>query len=60
MLFRYRIDGRMPSKLSTRLMVSPQGDLYRMVGSEENNVYYGNILRDNLNIEEIYKRDNCN
>ena len=55
-----RIDGRMPSKLSTRLMVSPQGDLYRMVGSEENNVYYGNILRDNLNIEEIYKRDNCN
>lgn len=55
-----RIDGRMPSKLSTRLMVSPQGDLYRMVGAEEQDVKYGNVLRDNLNIGEIYKRDHCN
>lgn len=55
-----KIDGRMPSKLSTRLMVSPQGELYRMVGSEEENISYGNILTKKLNISEIYKRDNCN
>ena len=55
-----RIDGRMPSKLATRLMVSPQGDLYRMIGSEDQNVYYGNLLHDNLNIREIYENDHCN
>lgn len=55
-----RIDGRMPSKLATRLMVSPQGDLYRMIGSEDENVYYGNLLHDNLNIKKIYERDKCN
>lgn len=55
-----RIDGRMPSKLSTRLMVSPQGELYRMIGSEDQNVNYGNILVKKLNIKEIYDRDHCN
>ena len=55
-----RIDGRMPSKLSTRLMISPQGNLYRMVGSEEENINYGNILTKKLNIREIYQRDKCN
>jgi len=55
-----KIDGRMPSKLSTRLMISPQGELYRMVGSEEENISYGNILTKKLNIKEIYKRDKCN
>lgn len=55
-----RIDGRMPSKLATRLMVSPQGDLYRMIGSETEDVHYGNMLTDNLNIKEIYEKDHCN
>lgn len=55
-----KIDGRMPSKLSTRLMVSPQGELYRMVGTQEEDIKYGNILTKKLNIGEIYKRDNCN
>lgn len=55
-----RIDGRMPSKLATRLMVSPQGDLYRMIGSEDQNIYYGNLLHDSLDIKEIYERDHCN
>ena len=53
-----QIDGRMPSKLATRLILSPQGELYRMVGSEE--VHYGNLLHKNLNIKEIYIKDNCN
>lgn len=56
----FRIDGRMPSKLATRLMVSPQGDLYRMVGKEEDNVNYGNVLTKKLNIKHIYQRDKCN
>ena len=56
----FRIDGRMPSKLATRLMVSPQGDLYRMVGKEEDNVNYGNVLTKKLNIKKIYDRDKCN
>lgn len=56
----FRIDGRMPSKLATRLMVSPQGDLYRMVGKEEDNVNYGNVLTKKLNIKRIYDRDKCN
>lgn len=55
-----KIDGRMPSKLATRLMLSPQGDLYRMIGTEIENIYYGNILTDQLNIKEIYEKDNCN
>ena len=53
-----RIDGRMPEKLNTRLMISPQGDLYRMVDS--NTIFYGNMLQDNLKINEIYWRDHCN
>lgn len=53
-----RIDGRMPSKLESRLMVSPQGDLYRMVGADT--VYYGNLLRDDIVLREIYIRDHCN
>ena len=53
-----KIDGRMPKKLETRLMVSPQGDLYRMIGSE--NKVYGNMLRDNLNLKAISQRDRCN
>lgn len=53
-----KIDGRMPAKLNTRLMVSPQGDLYRMVGAEY--IYYGNMLKNNINIREIYLKDNCN
>ena len=57
---RLRIDGRMPSKLASRLMVSPQGDLYRMVGEEEGQVItYGNLLLDNLNVKEIAKKDHC-
>lgn len=55
-----RIDGRMPSKLATRLMVSPQGDLYRMIGAETEDIHYGNMLNDNLNIKEIYEKDHCN
>lgn len=55
-----KIDGRMPSKLATRLMVSPQGDLYRMIGAETEDVHYGNMLTDKLNIKEIYERDHCN
>ena len=53
-----KIDGRMPTKLETRLMVSPQGDLYRMVGADT--VYYGNMLRDDIVLKEIYMRDHCN
>ena len=55
-----RIDGRMPSKLATRLMVSPQGDLYRMIGAETEDIHYGNMLNDNLDIKEIYEKDHCN
>lgn len=55
-----KIDGRMPSKLATRLMVSPQGDLYRMIGAETEDVHYGNMLTDKLNIKEIYEKDHCN
>lgn len=53
-----RIDGRMPSKLETRLMVSPQGDLYRMIGADT--ISYGNMLYDDIVIKEIYMRDHCN
>lgn len=53
-----RIDGRMPSKLETRLMISPQGDLYRMVGAKT--IYYGNMLHDDIVIKEIYLKDHCN
>lgn len=56
----FRIDGRMPTKLRTRLMVSPQGNLYRMGDSEENNVEYDNVLQKKLNIKDIYLRDKCN
>lgn len=56
----FRIDGRLPSKLATRLMVSPQGELYRMIGKEEDNISYGNILTRKLNIKQIYDRDGCN
>ena len=55
---RLKIDGRMPTKLETRLMVSPQGDLYRMVGADT--IYYGNMLHDDIIIKEIYMRDHCN
>lgn len=54
-----KISGRMPSRLSTRLMLSPQGDLYRMVAPNIKNINYGNILKDNINIKEIFIRDNC-
>lgn len=53
-----KIDGRMPTKLETRLMVSPQGDLYRMVGAET--IYYGNMLHDDIIIKEIYEKNHCN
>jgi len=55
-----KIDGRMPSKLATRLMVSPQGNLYRMIGAETEDVNYGNIITDKLNVKEIYMKDHCN
>jgi MoaA/NifB/PqqE/SkfB family radical SAM enzyme len=54
-----KIDGRMPSKLASRLMVSPQGDLYRMIGGDDEKVHYGNLLRDNLNVKEIAQKDKC-
>lgn len=56
-----KIDGRMPSKLASRLMVSPRGDLYRMFGEDENNgiTFYGNLLHDDLNIRDISTRDKC-
>lgn len=54
------IDGRLPSKLATRLMVSPQGELFRMIGSEEENINYGNVLTRKLNVKKIYDRDKCN
>lgn len=53
-----RIDGRLPSKLDTRLMISPQGEMYRMVGSDT--VHYGHVLKKKLNIKQIYDRDHCN
>lgn len=56
----YRIDGRLPSKLNTRLMVSPTGELYRMIGGDDEQVHYGNVLTKKLDIREIYKRDGCN
>lgn len=56
----YRIDGRLPSKLSTRLMVSPTGDLYRMIGGDDEKVHYGNVLTKKLNIKKIYLQDGCN
>ena len=55
-----KIDGRMPSKLATRLMVSPQGELYRMIGGDDEKVSYGNILTKKLNIGYIYNKDKCN
>ncbi len=55
-----RIDGRLPSKLATRLMLSPQGELYRMIGREEDNISYGHVLTKKLNIKKIYDRDGCN
>lgn len=56
---KLRIDGRMPEKLATRLMLSPQGELYRMANSGEN-ISYGNVLTKKLNIRRIYDRDHCN
>ena len=56
----YRIDGRLPSKLNTRLMVSPTGELYRMIGGNDEQVHYGNVLTKKLNIKRIYDRDGCN
>lgn len=56
---KLKIDGRMPSKLASRLMVSPQGNLYRMIGSEDQNIIYGNLIEDKLNIKEISERDKC-
>lgn len=54
-----KIDGRMPSKLASRLMISPQGELYRMIGGDDEKISYGNILNNNLNIKEIATRDRC-
>lgn len=56
-----KIDGRMPSKLASRLMVSPRGDLYRMFGEDENEGFtiYGNLLHDDLSIRDISIRDKC-
>lgn len=56
---KLRIDGRMPEKLATRLMLSPQGELYRMANNGEN-ISYGNVLTKKLNIKKIYDRDHCN
>ncbi len=56
----YRIDGRLPSKLNTRLMVSPTGELYRMIGGDDEQIHYGNVLTKKLNIKRIYDRDGCN
>lgn len=53
------VAGRLPKKIYTRLMISPQGELYRMVGKEEDFVHYGNIVKDDLNIKKIYERDRC-
>lgn len=54
-----KIDGRLPSKLETRLMVSPQGLLYRMVGSDEENVHYGKVTDQKTNVRIISVRDRC-
>ncbi len=54
-----KIDGRLPSKLETRLMVSPQGLLYRMVGSDEENVHYGKVTDRKINVGIISVRDRC-
>lgn len=55
-----KIDGRMPSKLASRLMVSPRGDLYRMLGEEDGAIVsYGNLLHDDLNVRDISIRDKC-
>lgn len=56
-----KIDGRMPSKLASRLMVSPRGDLYRMFGEDENDGFtiYGNLLHDDLSVRDISIRDKC-
>lgn len=56
----YQIDGRLPSKLNTRLMVSPTGELYRMIGGDDEQIHYGNVLTKKLNIKQIYDRDGCN
>lgn len=40
------------------LLFPSQGDLYRMVGADT--VYYGNMLRDDIVLKEIYMRDHCN
>lgn len=58
---KMQIDGRLPSKLQTRLMLSPQGELYRMIGeNDDENRVYGNILTKKNNIGAIYKKDKCN
>ena len=58
---KMQIDGRLPSKLQTRLMLSPQGELYRMIGeNDDENRVYGNILTKKINIGAIYKKDKCN
>ena len=57
---KMKIGERMPSKLETRLMISPQGDLYRMIGSEEDFIYYGNLLKDDIDIKDIYEKEHCN
>ena len=53
----FKIDGRMPEKLNSRLIISPQGNMYRMVGADT--VEYGNVINDQLNVKEIYLRDHC-
>lgn len=42
-------------------MLSPQGELYRMIGeNDDENRVYGNILTKKINIGAIYKKDKCN
>lgn len=56
-----KISGRMPEKLETRLMISPQGELYRMTGSEKDFTSYGRLLnKDKINVKDIYEQEHCN
>jgi MoaA/NifB/PqqE/SkfB family radical SAM enzyme len=46
-------DKKTREDLSLRLMLSPQGNLFRMNKNEYGDIYLGNILKDNLNIREL-------
>lgn len=57
---KFNIDKKIPSDLALRLMISPQGDLYRMPKyGEYKNFIFGNMIRDNLDINEIAKNEKC-